>query len=471
MKNNLINFFQIFFLVIFLSSYIDSKEKPTVEIDLVSAEKLALNNNFTIKNHLDQKRILYRVKKEQWRNFWPVFSVSYNQNVEVAERSSDSRSNEIELGVQQPIYDGGRTALSHEIAKLDIVINQNEYEILKNETISELRVKFFTLLHLKENLRIQKKSLERSQIQLDLNEKEYKLGMQTKIDYLEVFGDIKQIEVEYINALREYDLAILDLKQFLGLEKDVALKVKVKSIFDFHIKENKHSLEKLFAISKEKRPEVFQSSVTLMKARKEYLMAKRHYLPTVSLTANYNLSGDQNPPLQRGWGVGIVISANLYGSSTSTNNSLNSSNNYKSRGYSSQNSVNILDDISYVRQKYEAQLEYKKSRFEKNDLMKSIYIEVKKAFNAVNLNYRLYSIANERSKLVWERLLIEIKKTELGQMKRVDLMETELEYLKAALSETQAKTDYLLSVNTLENTIGVSPDFLDLIEYRENNHD
>lgn len=439
-----------------------------IELDLKTAEHLAIVNNFELSTEKIQRKILSRKITENWREFWPLLNLSYRRNQNVIERAMDDRLHQFRVSLSQSVYDGGRTSLALELSKLDVLLNNHKYRILRNKIILNTRNEFFKLIQLKENVSIKKKSLERSNLQLKQSQKGLILGSTTKMDYLEVKGRTKQIEAEYLIEKRDLENAILKFKQLLLLKKNIKIKIQKSSIEDVLVKKNQQPFNKILSLAYKNRPEIDQSKVNLLKARKEFIISKRYFFPKISINANYDLSGNRYPPLEKGWGVGIVVSTNLYGSRISQDGQLNSSNNDYSRGYNSNTSAGILDDITYERNIIEKNLNFRQSRYDDERSREDIYIEVKIAYDNVRRNFQIYNVARERENLVWERLLIESLKTRLGDLKRIDYMLTEIEYRRAALAAAKAKTDYVLSVNNLEYMMGVKPDFLKLFTIKRN---
>ena len=454
------------FLILILTVQLWSVDSSLsiLKVDLQKAEALALSNNFDITINSVKNQILVESKNEAWRAYLPQVGVNYSNNVMVAKRGPDTRSHELSLNLKQPIFDGGRASLQHKLAKLNIVLNKSEYKRMIDNVKLQVRVSFYNLIQAIEKLRIHQKSIIRTKLQLELTSKENKLGMVTKLDLIEVKSRLKEIQVEYYKMVRDYESLKLEFNQLLGVKRNLRIQYVARPLSEIPIQVNKRSLKEVLSIAYSKRPEIFQNKINVMKARVEYNITRSLLVPTLSLTSTYGLTGPEWPPRTKGWSVGFVIDTNLFGSTASNNSTANSSNNDYTKGYGTRSSLNVMDDPGFYKRRLESLVSLESASYEAKHLKDNIYLEIKKAYDILSSNYEIQKLAGERRDLVKERLMIEAKKVQLGGLKRIDLMETEMEYLQSAAGYISAKIEYIISVHKLEITMGVAPDFLSLVQ-------
>jgi outer membrane protein TolC len=331
--------------------------------------------------------------------------------------------------------------------------------------ILDTRSNFFRLLQAIHTVQSRERSAERAELQAKLSKKEFEVGTLTKIEYLDVVSKYKQIVTSLIKEKRDFELLELTFKQGLRLSPSLKLLIDKETLHKLTFRKIDQRLEDLFALAMANRPEVEQRRVDMMRLRKEYEIAEAYYYPRVSLTGHYNLSGDRFFPQENGWGVGIIVTSNLLGNMIRETPRSNVEANGYNQGYSTDTSVGVFEDLSYRRQKIEAGMNLKRGIFERDRLPDLLAIEVKNALVSAQHNYEIFKIAEEAEKVLSERIQIQTAKVRLGQLKRVDLMLAEIEYLGVAQNFIKAKADYLISVGTLEYTIGVKTDFLGLINY------
>lgn len=434
-------------------------------MDLKIAEQLAQTNSIDLQLQSSERSMMQANIVEKWRAFLPQLRISYLNNEQVRIRDFDTRSHQMRVDVTQPVYDGGRMSLAYDLSKLDVTLANYKYRQLRNKVILDTRSNFFRLLQAIYTVESRQRSAERSELQAKLSQKEFEVGTLTKIDYLDVVSKYKQIVASLIKEKRDYETLDLTFKQGLRLSPSVELVLDKETLHKITFKEIDRKFEDLYAITMSNRPEVEQRRVDTMRLRKEYEIAESYFYPRISLTGNYNLSGDRFFPQENGWGVGVVVTSNILGNMVRETPRSNVATNGYTQGYSTDTSVGVFEDISYRRQKIESGMNLKRGLFERDRLPDQLAIEVKNALISAEHNFEIFKIAEEAEKVLSERIQIQTAKVRLGQLKRVDLMLAEIEYLGVAQNFIKAKADYLISIGVLENTMGVKADFLNLINY------
>ena len=448
---------------VIFTTIISAEEPLNLRMDLKTAERMAQVASIDLQLQTAERNLVNASILEKWRAFLPQLRISYLNNEQVRVRDFDTRSHQMRVDVTQPIWDGGTMSLAYDLSKLDATILSYKYRQLTNKVILDTRTNFFRLLQGIYTVESREKSAERAELQAKLAKKEFEVGTLTKIEYLDVVSKYKQIVVSLLREKRDYETLDLTFKQGLRLNPRLQLEIDKETLHKITFKEINKPFEELFNIAMENRVEVQQRKIDALRYRREYEIAQSYYLPRISLTGNYNISGDRFPPLQNAWGVGIVVTSNIMGSTVRESPQAISSTNGFTQGYSTDTSVGIFDDITFRRKKVESGMNLRRGLFEQERLPDLLAIEVKNALLTVEHNYAIYKMAEDAEKVLSERIKIQTAKVKLGQLKRVDLMLAEIEYLGVAQNYIKAKADYLISVAGLENTVGVKADFLNLI--------
>ncbi|MDX1957252.1 MAG: TolC family protein, partial [Leptospiraceae bacterium] len=103
-------------------------ETNRLKITLQDAESIALANSIIMKTLKDRKEVFKLVVAERWRNYLPRLGVSYFGLKNLNQNQSDSQYNDIRLQLNQLLYDGGENLLEIEIAKLQEVLNGEDWK-------------------------------------------------------------------------------------------------------------------------------------------------------------------------------------------------------------------------------------------------------------------------------------------------------------------------------------------------------
>lgn len=452
-------------MLLFQFSPASAEDSNSMIMDLQVAEQLAQKNSIDLQLQSTERSLFQANIIEKWRAFLPQLRLSYLNNEQVRIREFDTRSHQMRVDVTQPVYDGGRMSLAYDLSKLDVSLANYKYRQLRNKVILDTRSNFFRLLQAVHTVRSRERSAERAELQAKLSKKEFEVGTLTKIEYLDVVSKYKQIVTSLIKEKLDYETLELTFKQGLRLSPALELLIDEETLHKLTFRAIDRKFEDLFVIAMSNRPEVEQRRVDMMRLRKEYEIAETYYYPRISLTGNYSLSGDRFFPQENAWGIGVIVTSNLFGNMVRETPRSNVGANGNSQGYSTDTSVGVFEDLAYRRQKIEAGMNLKRGIFERDRLPDQLAIEVKNALISVEHNYEIFKIAEEAEKVLSERIQIQTAKVRLGQLKRVDLMLAEIEYLGVAQNYIKAKADYLIAIGVLENTMGVKTDYLGLINY------
>lgn len=451
-------------LFVFMTADISAEDTNTLKMDLKTAERMAQTASIDLQLQNAERSLINANILEKWRAFLPQLRLSYLNNEQVRIRDFDTRSHQFRADLTQPIWDGGTMSLAHDLSKLDGTVLNFKYRQLTNKVILDTRTNFFRMLQGIYTVESRQKSADRAELQAKLSKKEFEVGTLTKIEYLDVVSKYKQIVVSLLREKRDYESLDLTFKQGLRLNPRLELLIDKETLHRITFREIDKPFEELFAIAMENRIEVRQRSIDALRYKKEYEIAQSYNIPRISLTGNYNISGDRFPPLQNGWGIGVIVTSNAFGSTVREAPQAISSTNGYTQGYSTDTSVGIFDDLSYRRKKIESGMNLKRGLFEQERLPDLLAIEVKNALLTVEHNFAIFKMAEDAEKVLSERIKIQTAKVRLGQLKRVDLMLAEIEYLGVAQNFIKAKADYLISIASLENSLGVRADYLGLID-------
>lgn len=134
--------------------------------------------------------------------------------------------------------------------------------------------------------------------------------------------------------------------------------------------------------------------------------------------------------------------------------------NGNSRGRSRNASFDLLNDTPYKRSILESRLEAARASDERTVARETIAIDVSVSCSAMCNSWDMIGIAGKRLELYDSQLEIERLKAEMGESRRYDLLEKEIERRDAAISLLDSKIKYLMAASDLELSVGMDVDFL-----------
>ncbi len=340
----------------------------SLQLDFFSASAIGVANSFELQEIRARESLYDLSVYESLREFMPSLSFTYMQNEDVRRRDSDNRETKLTIETDLPVYDGGRRRLNYDIAKLNALLARNDYRISMNRLIAKIRSEYLDMLQILETIEIYKKTLEHGEMQLSFARKELELGDTTRLAVMEIEAKIREIELNLKNASDKYQDALKNFKLTLKINWRTPVLIKGDIEKDFMIiPVSGIDDEELISIAVKMRKEIESSEAEYEISLSNNRINERYYRPDISIGFSYNLTGDEFPPREKGWGVNCKISSRIYGNSFSGGGGYNESGNGNGRGVTRNGSVNVLDNMPYKRNLVESRIEMARRRDEKPD--------------------------------------------------------------------------------------------------------
>ncbi len=432
-----------------------------LQLDINRSVGIAINNSFELKEIMAREEVYGLVVGENFREYFPSVTFSYMQTDEVRIRASDSRQSKLSINTEFLIYDGGKRSLNYEVSRLNALSAGNDYRIAMNRIIMDVRTAYLNLLKLKETITIYRMTLDMGNMQLTFIRREYDLGDATKLSVMEIEAKIKEIELSLKEALDGYESGLKQFKLLLRIDWHIPVEITGDVNRDFiFIPPGKVDVNDMISLAVRKRKEIESSRVKSEISRKNMEIAESYYIPNVSVGLNYSLNGDEFPPRGKGWGVNVKLSAGIFGNTAEGGAGYTGSDNENSRAFSRHASLDIMNNMQYKRNIAESRIDSAKSDDEQKVTAESIAVEVVNTCQGMKNAWDMIEISGKRVELYNSQLEIEKLKANMGESRRYDLVEKEIEWSKAAVALLEAKIKYLIAVSSLEITTGCDSGFI-----------
>ena len=454
-----------------------AREKPEVAIeqqpaagtlllDVKQAEAVGIHNDPTLKVIRYQRVLRGLVVDESWREYLSTASVSWDRSKAIVDNEDDSRSQSIRLNVDQVVYDGGRRGLALDAAKSDLALSRYDYRLAVTDLKFRIRQAFYSILSSRARLNSLQRSRERQERQLEFAERELELGETTQVEVLEIRNRTNEIILQEKTAQIEYKNAVEEFKLLLRLESNVRLRLKGDILTSVVYRHRAFRNEAMISRGFAERVEFPRTKAQALQATAEHKIAKSYYIPQISVGGFYGFTGDRYPPREKEWGVNFRISMLLGPNTFSDSSNYTSRSDGRDRSVSSGTSLNIVDRLDYKRSIVETGISATEAKINLNQLPEQIRIEIMRALDTYRESWQAMQLADENIGVFEKRLEINELQLELGDIRRVDLAETEIRYLEAKNAQIEARVRYLISVAQLELAVGLQLDELKLVEIR-----
>ncbi|WP_167481741.1 TolC family protein [Leptospira bouyouniensis] len=452
-------------------------------INMEEAEIIGISNSVILASLKDRRQVFKMVATEKWRNYLPRLGISYfglrNTNV----NQPDSQYNDIRLQLNQLIYDGGENALEIESAKLQELLNQEDWKIAREKIVFDIRKAYIKLLASDIKWYVAEKAYERAQRQwLDIT-KEKKQGFITNIQEVEMNAKIKELELGILKSKSQRTQNEIELKKQINLPIEVPITLKDSLLKDYVFYSPEFELdEESFAL--ENKPEIKKSKLTIenLKTRKE--IAENGWKPKFSVGGYYgeNVNGV------------LPVKNEVYGFNFSVQTQLGSTTNQSSANYGVQtdgtgiqripgfgpqfvgrgenaynsSTFNLFDDLSYTRKIYEGKIGLSDA-IRTNKLIKiNIQAEAFKSKEKFKESWLALSVSNSKFYLFYELWKNVQNNYSQGFAKETELVSAEFEMIKAVEEITNALANYLESGAEYSFSIGKPMQEIRFFEVKRN---
>ncbi|GBF52092.1 outer membrane efflux protein [Leptospira ryugenii] len=380
-------------------------------INMEEAEGIGLTNSVILASLKDRREVFKMIATEKWRNYLPRVGISYfglkNANV----NQPDSQYNDIRVQLNQLLYDGGENALEIESAKLQEMLNGEDWKIAKERLLLDVRKAYLRLLASEVKFFVAEKSYLRTLKQLNDAKAERREGFLTELQELEISNKLHELELNLIKAKSQHSQNEIELKKQMNLPLEVPIRLKDSLIRDYVLlPPNLSGDEESLAL--DQKPEVKKSKLAIenLKTRKE--ITENYWKPKLFVGGYYgqNING------------ALPVKNDVYGFSFTVQTQLGSSTNQTSTNYGIQtdgtgiqripgfgpqfvgrgenafnsNTLNLFEDLSYSRKIYEGKIALSDAVRSNQLLEVTVQAEAFKAKEKLKESWKTLSVINSK---------------------------------------------------------------------------
>ena len=291
----------------------------TRELVLDEAIKLALENNPAIRISLSKKETAKYDLNSARGQMGPSISYGAGFNRAGYEDNNITPKNRYNnsLDLSLPLYTGGRVEGQINMAKLDVVISDLDFEKEKQSIRLEATSAYYGLLKAKNDVIIRKESVDNLAAHLENVMAQFEAGTVARMDVLRSEVEKADADQSLIIAENGYDLAMARLNNIIGLPLDTILIITD----ELKHEEYPQTLDECILEALNSRPEIKQAEIGVDKANESVRIAKSGQRFSISLTAGKTWVNGDGISSDSGddWSVGAKASINIFNSGVTRN--------------------------------------------------------------------------------------------------------------------------------------------------------
>ncbi|MDF3821461.1 TolC family protein [Leptospira sp. 96542] len=467
-------FFALVFCLLVCAKTVSGQEMVlgTSEVD-----EIVITNSVILHSISDRRGIFKMVSAEKWRNYLPRVGISYfglnNTNV----NQPDSQYNDVRLQLNQLVYDGGENFLEIESAKLQDLLNNQDWNITKNKITFEAQKSYLKLIANSFKYSMILKSFDRiRQLKVDSDLGSEK-GFNTELDRMEAESKIRELELSALKSLSSIKLAEIELKRQLNLPIETSIVTKDSLLEDFIIFEP-IELGNIsdFLLNK---PELKKSKLAIENIRTRQEILDSYWKPKVVLGGYYGQNINGALPVKNevyGFNIGLQTQLGSSTNQTSLNSGIQTDGTgiqripgfgpqFVGRGENAYNSTNfnLFDDLSYSRKIYEGQIALSDAIRNKRALEINLEAEIYKTLEKVKENWQIIRLSNAKFYQSAEAWKSAVMKYDRGFIKISEYLAFESELLRSLDDLSQGYIAYLEASYELAFHLGVAREDLSFV--------
>jgi len=416
------------------------------------AAELAVAASADLKHAQASQNLMERAWRWGLRAYFPRISITVSENDRLQHIGADSFIKNYGVSLDQLIFDGGRTSMSRNLERMELDLSSARLDRTASDIAEAAIAAYRNVLASRAILEIKRRALVVLEEQRRILNEEVQLGLALPIDL--AYADINLIDSSLDIYSLELDLAEMERQfaELLGLDNLPVL----TEIVDVNRAVLLPAPYAAAALAREQNPDLIEARYSITKRQAELHYVSYSWIPTLRLTGNFGLSG-QNYPLTRfNWSVGINIEFSSPWFQNRMGAQFGREPPYDTTAMA-QNSFTPLPDpaSSYGRNQAALALALEQEKYnialEKIGRTAAVFVEK----CALAEQKRILSL--QAAVFGEERCRIEEVRLGLGQITRLRLMEVLIEQTQKEITVIQAATALLEAERELERFLDLAP--------------
>lgn len=333
------------------------------------------------------------------------------------------------LTLNQPLFLGGAGIAGIRIAKASERIAELNLQSQQQSLIYQTSNAFYSCLLAAELITVQQQALEQAQANLELVTKKYNVGSASGFDQMRAKVEVANLEPELITAKNNYQMALTQLRNVLGLEKTT--QINVKGSFEYKSDEfGQLSLIELQRLAEQNRPEITQLRAQKQITKSSVTAARSNFLPKVVFTTDYSYLAMRND---------YEFAQDDF-----------------SKGFTSMISLQIplFQGFKNTKAYQQAKLDHKIMLDTEKQIRDGIFAQIELAFNGFQEAKEKYQAASESVELAEESLRLATLMYEEGASTQLDVLNAQLALNRARLNYVSSLYEYTMARYQLRQVTG-----------------
>lgn len=409
------------------------------ELDLKSALRYALDNNFAIRQARERIKQQEGVEIEVSARRLPTVAASGSYALNDKEISryapASDRDWSIALQARQALYTGGAVQASSRSARLTREAALLELQGVINDQLLLVRMRFYTVLLARQRIGVQEENVKLLEEQLKTAKSRFDAGAASNFEVLRAEVALANGRPPLIQARNDARLAIEELRQLLGFASGEQLAKVPEFLGSLEISQAEaYQLSDALATARANRPELQRVAKLTNAGEERVTVARAGSLPTVDLVGGYSIA---RGPFSPGW--------------SSRRDGL-------SAGVQAQ--WNVFDGRATAGRVAQAKSQLAQTKLTLDEATLAIEVEVRRALSSLQEAWDLVEASRKVVEQAAEALRLANVRYGAGTATQLDVLTSQVALTQARLNQLQAYYGYNVALAAMRKAVGQADPFV-----------
>ncbi|HLP07502.1 MAG TPA: TolC family protein [Opitutaceae bacterium] len=414
----------------------DSTQSVPDRLDLPTALRFALENNFTIRQARERLNQAEGALMTARAGLLPHASVDSSYSRTSRQITTDVQDDELwsaSAGVTQTVYAGGSVAAGARAARASRDAAQYELQATINQIVAGVRIGFFSVLRAQETIAVREQSLGLLEEELKNARNRYEAGAGAQFDVLRAEVALANGRPPLITARNDLKIAIEELRELLGFTNREGTNLDKVPDFvgELSISQEQFSLADVLEASRRDRPELQALAKGINIAQSGVTIARAGYLPTVGVSAGWEIVGNR-----------------------ARYHSMTGHSNYDGWYLGAQSSWAVFDGRATAGRVRSAKSQLNQARLSLQQQELAIDVDVRRAFATWQEAVELVTASGKVVEQATEALRLSRARFDVGAATQLDVLQAQVALTEAGNNKVQALYAYNAALAQLRLAIG-----------------
>jgi len=450
---------RLFFIVFFLSLPGKQFAQNSGQTALVisSAEEavgIGLSNSVHLKYQELNMLINKQLARAPLKTFIPLVSMSFSENDSIKEHYEDTRSKNLSLTLHQNLFDGGKAKLERDTARTNSMYSHYELETARKQYALKIIEQYRQIVIQNQKISIQDKLIKNTELGLAILEKQYQLGLAIESDYLEYKVSLASLKIEYI----QMEIQLKNLYHQMNVLLYFPDAVDILITGPAKARKNYISFDgrgkDLALIISNNNKDLEKQKILLGLKRRQLRQSKMIFLPDIAAEASMSFSSKTYPLTQPSFSVKLIFSFNndFFPASYTAGAGFE---NKKFNSVQNSVSASLPNNFTYFKEQKINDIAYQIEDLNLSQSKVSFIDSVNETIQNHDYYINQFIVQKEQISLLNQKVSIDKKRLELGEIKNTDLLDTMIELSNAEMSLAEIENNIVNCENALEILIDV----------------